>query len=606
MILKINFLYLSSLILILLFTGYPGIGKESKEWEKIKSLSFLNKPFVEKKVFHNKTGSVKKNAVFGENFKTALCFNNTRQSNLFYDTQISIPLDRGIKKGDVVLLQFYARGSAIGNETGEGKVQVYLQQSSLPWYKFINVPINVSRKWRRFAFSAVAEKTIENGKLVLCFGLGLYKQTIEVGNLQLLKFPQGTKRSILPSTDWETPGSEANAEWRKDAYKRIEKYRKANLTVKVVDKNNQPVPGAKVKVTMQKHEFTFGSPYFDHYVINKTKVGDRYRQKLFSLFNQTGPGCLLKWQEWVLKDKYRKIAMAALEKAKQNGMSLRGHCLVWPAKGKIPKDVADMMGTPQQNKVPGLVEEHIRDVIRSTKQYINEWDVVNEPFACHDLMDAFGEKIIIDWFKIAREELPTAELYINEHYILNAGGPGSPRHEKFKELIKFLQKNGAPVTGIGFQGHTGGFMNHPKKVYEILDDFAKLGLKMKVTEFDIDIDNEKAQAQYTKDFLTVVFSHPKVVGFQMWGFWGQIHWRGERAAMFLKDWTPKPNYFAYYNLVFKDWWTREEGKTDNNGIFSCRGFRGKYVVSVTKNGKTIKTNANLTSKGCNLVLTISK
>ncbi len=105
-----------------------------------------------------------------------------------------------------------------------------------------------------------------------------------------------------------------------------------------------------------------------------------------------------------------------------------------------------------------------------------------------------------------------------------------------------------------------------------------------MTEFDINIADEDAQAQYTRDFMTAVFSHPSVTGFLMWGFWEGRHWLPS-GAMFRRNWSIKPNGEAYKELVFREWWTDVEGVTGEDGIYRTRGFLGEYDVEATLGGR---------------------
>lgn len=551
------------------------------------------------KIRNNNKMRIEHIAVAGQPFKSALRITNKIKGKYFYSSQVNIKFTAPIKKGDLIMVQCYARGKSDYNESGEGKVNIYLQQVVKPWYKYINRTMNAGKEWHRYCYTFIAGKSIE--ETVLCFGVGLDKQIIEIGGIEVICFAPGVKKSDIPVTPWKTPGSEAGAPWRSAANKRIEKYRKANLLIKVVDNNGKPVSNAKVYVTMTKHDFKFSTPYNDFLILSPKNNAKIYRNKLFSLFNQTGSGSLLKWRRWE-DQRHSKIAVKALKAAHNKGMSLRGHVMVWQG-NSLPKSVTNLIGTQREREIPTLIIKHIRDIARATKPYVNEWDVLNEPFVKHNITDIFGRKIMVEWFKTAREELGNTDLYINDFYILNGAGPGCKKHEAYKDTIKYLLDNGAPISGIGFQSHIGSSMNHPQKVYDILEDFAKFGLKMKITEFDMDIDDEQVQAQYTKDFMTIIFSHPKVVGFQMWGFWAGSHWL-PRAAMFRKDWTPKPNYFAYNNLVFKKWWTKEKGVTNKNGIFDCRGFLGKYTLRVVSGKHSVKVKAALPQKGSTVVITI--
>ena len=45
-------------------------------------------------------------------------------------------------------------------------------------------------------------------------------------------------------------------------YPNIEKYRKGDLTISIVDKDGKNVPWAKIKINQIKHEFKFGANLF--------------------------------------------------------------------------------------------------------------------------------------------------------------------------------------------------------------------------------------------------------------------------------------------------------------------------------------------------------
>jgi hypothetical protein len=88
----------------------------------------------------------------------------------------------------------------------------------------------------------------------------------------------------------------------------------------------------------------------------------------------------------------------------------------------------------------------------------------------------------------------------------------------------------------------------------------------------------------------------------MWGFWEGRHWL-PNAALFRRDWTIKPNGQAYQDLVFKQWWTNADGKSDNRGAYRTRGFLGDYDISVTApNGQTKTVSAKLVKGGATVAI----
>lgn len=87
------------------------------------------------------------------------------------------------------------------------------------------------------------------------------------------------------------------------------------------------------------------------------------------------------------------------------------------------------------------------------------------------------------------------------------------------------------------------------------------------------------QADYTRDFMTAMFSHPAVEGIIMWGFWEGRHWFPS-AALYRMDWSIKPNGQIWEDLVFKKWWTDIKCVTDRNGEYRTQGFLGDYEIEV--------------------------
>jgi len=69
----------------------------------------------------------------------------------------------------------------------------------------------------------------------------------------------------------------------------------------------------------------------------------------------------------------------------------------------------------------------------------------------------------------------------------------------------------------------------------------------------------------------------------MWGFWEGANWIPV-SSLYKRDWSPTPAAEAYRNLIFKEWWTMEEGKINGKGELSVPAFFGKYKVTV--DGKT--------------------
>jgi GH35 family endo-1,4-beta-xylanase len=566
----------------------------------------LDRPYLEQIApLQSERAVVERVAVSGQPFQQAVRLTNRQRMRQFWDFQISVTVPPAVRKGEVMLVQFWARTLSSADETGEGRVEVYFQKNSPDFAKDLSKTVSVAKAWAPYHYPFVISTDRAAGETALCFGTGFNLQAIEIAAVRLLRFPAGVTTAQLPRTPVTYPGHAAEAPWRAAAAARIETHRKSDLSIRVTDAAGKPVPGAEVRIEMQRHAFPFGS-IVSGVLLQEDETGQRYREKLLELFNSSGTENALKWPPWDGEwgpDFSRAAALKTLQWLKDNHFSVvRGHVMVWPGWDNLPKSLKELKEKDPQ-AVPERVREHIRDIATATRGLVDEWDVLNEPRANHDLMDLYGREIMADWFRCARAALPTADLYINDYSILNGDGPGSAAHDAYRQTIQFLLDQKAPVTGIGFQGHIGSSLKDPAQVYRTLEDFAQLGLKMRVTEFDVDIDDEQAQADYTRDFLTVLFSHPGVVGFQMWGFWEGSHWRPQ-GAMLRRNWEEKPNGKAYRDLVFGQWWTQATATTDAQGVARIRGFLGDYRVTANQAGATATTTAILPGQGAAVQITL--
>ncbi len=289
--------------------------------------------------------------------------------------------------------------------------------------------------------------------------------------------------------------------------------------------------------------------------------------------------------------------LAALATLQDDNFHLRGHVLVWPSKRNLPNSVSSLI----DNSDPAVLQhvlDHIDDIVPATKDYLEEWDVINEPYDNHDLMDLFGNHVMVDWFNEARAQHPTARLFINDYGIISGGGQNTTKQQFYEDTVRYLLDQGAPVDGMGFQGHFDASPTGIPRVLSVLDRYAQAfpDLKFRITEFDVDTDDEELQADYTRDFLTAVFSQPQVLGFQMWGFWEGAHWR-PGAAMYRRDWTEKPNGAAYRDLVLNQWWTDDTRTTGADGRVRGRGFLGDYDLTVEAGGQSYPGTLDLATDG---------
>ncbi|WP_309717331.1 endo-1,4-beta-xylanase, partial [Armatimonas sp.] len=249
------------------------------------------------------------------------------------------------------------------------------------------------------------------------------------------------------------------------------------------------------------------------------------------------------------------------------------------------------------------IEAHFAEVAGACKGKVVEWDVINEPFDNHDITDILGRDSLIRWFKLAQKHDSKARLFLNDYPPMDGTDKGNAHLNHFEDTLRFLQKGGAPLQGLGFQGHFGASPIPPARVLSCLDRFGKLGVPIAITEFDINTEDEQLQADYTRDFLTACFSHPSVSEIINWGFWEKRHWF-PKAALWRADWSIKPNGQVWVDLTTKKWRTNASGATNAQGSFAVRGFHGAYKIAAVHKGKRSEVSWTLTGTPTTVTLAI--
>ena len=196
---------------------------------------------------------------------------------------------------------------------------------------------------------------------------------------------------------------------------------------------------------------------------------------------------------------------------RQNGIKLRGHCLVWHSQ------FSDWMFTDKKGKEVKKevfyqrLREHIHTVVNRYKDIVYAWDVVNEamndnnmmrfrpgqepsPYRQSRLFKLCGDEFIAKAFEYAHEADPNALLFYNDY---NAAAP--KKCERIYNMVKKMQDAGVPITGIGMQGHYNIYGPSEKDVDAALTKYSQLVKHIHITELDIRTNEEMGgQLQFSR------------------------------------------------------------------------------------------------------------
>jgi len=207
-------------------------------------------------------------------------------------------------------------------------------------------------------------------------------------------------------------------------------------------------------------------------------------------FSSVSPENVLKWEsvhprpgvyDFDAADRY--VAFG-----RRHGMFVVGHTLVWH--NQTPRWVfEDSAGRAvSRDTLIARMRDHILTVVGRYRGRVNGWDVVNEAVADDGTLrrspwqTIIGDDFIAMAFRFAHEADPDAQLVYNDYALENA-----PKRQGVLALVRLLLAEGVPITGVGLQEHDRLDWPSPESVDTTIAAFAALGVKVMITELDVDV-----------------------------------------------------------------------------------------------------------------------
>jgi GH35 family endo-1,4-beta-xylanase len=260
-------------------------------------------------------------------------------------------------------------------------------------------------------------------------------------------------------------------------------------------------------------------------------------------------------------------------------LAVHGHTLVWHAQTN-----PWFFTGGDKEAVTKRMKDHITTLVGRFKGKVRSWDVVNE--AINDRGDAataktenlrnspwlkaVGPEYLTLAFKFVHDADPDAKLYYND-YGIEVG----PKHDSSVLLLKRLLKDGAPIHGVGIQGHWRTDTVPYAAIDKSIADYAALGLKVSITELDVTIrgasggqfgpgrpqgevkppsaEDLKAQADAYARLFAIFLKHKDAIErVTFWGLSDRRTWRfGQHPLLFDADNQRKPAYAAVVDALLR-------------------------------------------------------
>jgi GH35 family endo-1,4-beta-xylanase len=268
--------------------------------------------------------------------------------------------------------------------------------------------------------------------------------------------------------------------------------------------------------------------------------------------------------------------------AKENGLTVHGHCLLWAKDAYIPQYIKDYETagtlTTQQwkDKLKDLIQApilHYKNTA-SVSGVIKSWDVVNEPFLEAADIDTTARVVFKNcvWlrvlgpdyiklaFQYAYEADPTCLYFLNDY----GWEYGWKKVDEMVRLATEYQAAGIPMHGWGLQLHTYLSMSN-NGITSNLQRLVDTGLKIHISELAIQLREgtvpnpfvltPELEASQAAKFVTIFNAFKAIPSVQKFGIttWGIIdsgYWKVIESGN------------ADYPLLFNDDFTTKQGYRD--------------------------------------------
>lgn len=532
------------------------------------------------------------NLVPGEEYNT-LQIDIFSEPEVFWNVQLTQGYKTAVNKNDILLLSFNLKNP-------DNSLVVAVQDNGSPWAKYVWVDIPVSDITRKISIAFNGSVHNWNADEVeLCFFFGEKTGTFEISNISYKNLGSDVDINALNADIIYHPffGTQNNTDdWRQPALERIENIRKSPLMIKCVDRHGNPLENVEISIQQTKKYFPFGTAVAAD-LFGGEEFNYIYVEKVEELFNMVTIKNHLKWK---MIDRAHPAVDYVFDWAEPRDIPVHGHCLFWPSYEHCPGWVQGLSTEELYHSVIAHVENYTQEY----KGKVVHWDVLNEAVTSDEIWQECGIELLRDCYIVAKENDPDVLLMYNDFNLL-VNDP--EKQDQVISLINDLRNMGAPIEGLGIQGHLKlPCLVTPENALKNLDKMATLDLPIFITEFDICTEgNWEFQGEYFRDLMTALYSHPSVEGIIQWGFWEGDHWRPD-AALYNYDWTPRPAGVEFENLMFQEWETHTTQYTNQSGVISENCFHGDYEIVARFGNCTITdTITVLPGENASLLLVIN-
>lgn len=389
----------------------------------------------------------------------------------------------------------------------------------------------------------------------------------------------------------------------RDAKRRIEQIRTKDVQLFVM-RDGQPLEDAKVSFRMRNHQFLFGAVCYQYGKYKSPEMNETFTREFTKLFNYTMVPYHWNWYEPKRHQYAEPYTRNLVRWADENHLKKKLHALIWHE--CCPDWIAD------DADVKALYEERISYLMKIYGDDFDFIDVVNETTVNNRFnnpvsrwVSQYGPMQMMKFgTQLVRTFKPDAKLLY---------GDWNVHVEAYYDFLREMRDNDIDIDILGMQSHMHRERWTEEETLRVMDRAASFGWPIHFPECSIcsgtpigemnyaagainpfkeTEEDLYSQAEYAKDFYTLVFSHPAVEALSWFDFTDH-RWLNAPAGVVTDDLKIKPVYETLYDLIHKEWHTDADGVTNADGMIPARLFFGNYDITVTAGDSAVTVNRDI-------------
>ena len=189
--------------------------------------------------------------------------------------------------------------------------------------------------------------------------------------------------------------------------------------------------------------------------------------------------------------------------AAANGIAVHAHTLIWHSDYQVPTFMKNFSG--DKAAWLAMLDDHVTHIASHYAGKVASWDVVNEAMADGGggyrnslFYQHTGADFIEHAFRAARAADPKALLYYNDYNI----EWDMTKLQAVTDMVDGFKTRGVPIDGVGFQMHINMDFPSVGTISAAMKKVVDRGLKVKISELDIPINNPNSAAYKSGDIKT--------------------------------------------------------------------------------------------------------